>query len=157
MILYIQYSPYLINLHQIISLDSFLHNPVFVFLVKTKEDEVGCYSYNLSGALYRVFSSYMSGNSGFSTPKELGGICHEARDSNRCVVLFAEGARTNGDGILRFSPEVAIDVILCNQCNQTLSNLMTAIDIPFRMQSGENKCPYSWISLSYPRKGILSR
>jgi hypothetical protein len=98
---------------QIIALESFLHNPMFVFPQQVSEDEVACISYNFFGAFYRVMRPVMNSTAaGGSGLKSLGSISTEARDSNRCVVLFAEGARTNGDGVLRFAPKVCLCLCL---------------------------------------------
>lgn len=101
--------------YQIIALESFLHNPIFVFPVVNGGDNVACLSFNFSAAILRVMTSAMSCEGGVSGGKTLSDMSADAKEANRCVVLFAEGVRTNGDGVLRFPAEVGEDNVCIAQ------------------------------------------
>lgn len=91
---------------QIVALEGFLQHPIFVFPIQVNDTDVSCLHLNITGAVFRVLTSIMpiSGRRG----KSLQDICVEARNDNRCVVFFAEGMRTNGDGVLRITSPVSI-------------------------------------------------
>ena len=95
-----------------VALESFLHNPIYVFPVRSGEDVSACVSANFVGALMRTLSSVMSLEAASNNPQTVKEIATDAKYANRCVVLFAEGVRSNGDGVLRFPPEV----IACHRC-----------------------------------------
>lgn len=104
------------HLHlKIIALESFLHSPIFVFPLGYNGELVCLKSLEFFPAFLHVLSSEMQSD---ATEREamskitLKSVVDSARDGNRCVVVFAEGARTNGDGVLEFATTVCSEFLL---------------------------------------------
>lgn len=93
---------------QVVALESFLHNPMYVFPVQDGNGVTTCVSANFGSAFMRTLSSVMSIEGTGNKTQTLKEIATEAKHANRCVVLFAEGVRSNGDGVLRYRAEVIV-------------------------------------------------
>jgi hypothetical protein len=90
---------------QIVALYCQFMSPIFAFPVFAKEGEVTFARFNFLGALNLVSSYVFSIEENRSVT--LLELIAEGKRNGKCIVLFPEGARTNGDGVLEFSNQVA--------------------------------------------------
>lgn len=92
----------LTNFLEVIYLDALFH-PVYVFPYKV-QDTYLC----VEAGFFRALQISAYGTGGVPPPdvKPISDILRSSMKKNRALVLFIEGARTNGDGVLNFPVQV---------------------------------------------------
>ena len=89
---------------QIVALYCQFISPIFVFPVFAKDGEITFVKFTFLEAVSRVSSFVLSVEDGPTV--SLSELVAEGKRNGKCIILFPEGVRTNGDGVIEIPSQV---------------------------------------------------